>query len=178
MSRTRRPPLQWRLRELRRVARRERNLSPRPRPRPRLKQSWLRVRCHRQHLQQVNRDPECRAVVAAAEVVVEVVRGRELLYPRPQSPQSLLQHRHPQEKDPPRNRWSRGRRRLKLCRLPHAPARERWFWRSGCRDRARVHGSSGTTFIRFRAICCANFYSMTRRSSAFRIWSFPTCDRC
>jgi hypothetical protein len=92
MSRTRRPPLQWRLRELRRAACRERNLSRRPR----LNQSWLRVRCHPQHLQQVNRDPERRAVVAAAEVVVEVVRGRELLYPRPQSPQSLLQHRHPQ----------------------------------------------------------------------------------
>ena len=71
-----------------------------------------------------------------------------------------------------------GRRRLKLRRLRRAPARERWSWRSGCRDRARVHGSSGTTFIRFRAICCANFFSTTRRSSAFRIWSFPTCDRC
>ncbi len=51
-------------------------------------------------------------------------------------------------------------------------------WRSGCRDRGRVRGSSDTASIRFRAICCANFFSTMRRSSAFRIWCFPTCDRC
>ncbi len=67
---------------------------------------------------------------------------------------------------------------VQAASAPPAPAREPLFLRSGCRDRARVRGSSGIIFIRFRVICCANFFSMTRRSSAFRIWCFQICDRC
>ena len=179
MSRTRRLQFQRRLRWLSRTARRERSLSRCAR----LNRYWQTPRHHQPDRREVNRDHGRRVVVAAAEVVVEVARGRQLLQPRLQSPENRppLEHprqKRPKQKHPPRNRWLWGRRRLKLRRLRRAPARERWFWRSGCRDRARVRGSSGTTFIRFRATCCANFYSMTRRSSAFRIWSFPTCDRC
>ena len=170
MSRTRRPPLQWRLRWLRLAARRERSMSRRAH----LNLSLRQPRHHPQHLRQVNRDHERRAVVAAAEVVAEAVRGRELLQLHQRLPQKIPRLERPRQKHPPRNQWLPGSRRIRLCRLPRAPARERWFWRSGCRDRARVRGSSGTTFIRFRAICCVNFFSMTRRSSAFRIWCFRT----
>ena len=75
------------------------------------------------------------------------------------------------------NRRLRNRTRLKLCRFP-VPARERWCWPSGCRARARVRGLRDTAFIRYRAICCANFFSMTPRSNAFRISFFPICGRC
>ncbi len=68
--------------------------------------------------------------------------------------------------------WAR--LRLRLSRR----AREQLFWPLACLDRARVHGSSVTTFDRSQAICCANYCSTTRRSNAFRIWSSRTCARC
>jgi len=89
MSRTRRPPLQWRLRWLRLAARRERSLSRH------LNLSRQRPRHHPQHLRQANRDHERRVVVAAAEVVVEVAPGRQLLQPRSQSPENLPRLEHP-----------------------------------------------------------------------------------
>ncbi len=84
MSRKRRPLLQWRLRWLRRAARRDRNLSRRPHP------SRQKPQRHPRNRRQVNRDHERRAAVAAAEVVAEVVRGRDLLQPHPRPPQKLL----------------------------------------------------------------------------------------
>ncbi len=56
--------------------------------------------------------------------------------------------------------------------------KERLCSRLGCRDLGRVHGSSGITFIRSQATCCANYFSMMRRSSVFRTWSFQICDPC
>ncbi len=137
-----------------------------------------RLRHKVRRLRQVKLDREPPAVVVAAEGVVDRARGQRWLRLRPRH----RRRKHLWEKHP-RMRSSRNQRlphrlRLKLHLLPFAPAKERWCWRSGCRGRARVRGSSGTTFIRFRAICCANFYSMTRRSSVFRIWCFPICDRC
>jgi hypothetical protein len=88
MSRTRRPPLQWRLQWSSRAARRERSLSRRAhlsRQKPQLR---------------VNRDHDRRAVVAAAEVVAEVVRGRERLRQHPQSPQNIPRLERPQRKHP------------------------------------------------------------------------------
>jgi hypothetical protein len=89
MSRTRRRQFQWRLRWLNRpAARRERSLSRRAhlsRQKPQLR---------------VNRDHERRAVVAAAEVVAEVVRGRERLRQHPQSPQNIPPLERPQRKHP------------------------------------------------------------------------------
>lgn len=72
MNRLHRPPLQWRLRWLRLAARRERSLSRRPH----LNLSRQQPRHRPRHLQQAERDHERRAVVAAAEVVVDLVRGR------------------------------------------------------------------------------------------------------
>jgi hypothetical protein len=85
MSRTRRPRLQW----LSRAARRKRSLSRQ------LNLSRQKLRRHPRHLRQGKRDHGRRAVVAAAEVGVEVALGRQLLHPRPQSPENLprLEHR-------------------------------------------------------------------------------------
>lgn len=67
-------------------------------------------------------------------------------------------------------------RRLQVYQLKVSPRlvpqRERLCSRLGCRDLGRVHGSSGITFIRSQATCCANYFSMMRRSSVFRTWSF------
>jgi hypothetical protein len=79
MSRTRRRRLQW----LSRAVRRERGLSRH------LNLSRQKLRRHPRHLRQGKRDHERRAVVAVAEVVVEVARDRERLHPRPQSPENL-----------------------------------------------------------------------------------------
>ena len=81
MSRTRRPQLQWRLQWLCRAAHRDRSLSRR-----------AHLNLSRQkplHPPWVNRDHDRRAVVAAAEVVAEVVRDRERLRPHHQSPQNI-----------------------------------------------------------------------------------------
>jgi hypothetical protein len=75
--RTRRLRLQWRLQRSSPAAHRER--SRRPHPHLNLPRQKPR------HPRQVNRDRERRAVVAAAEVVAEVVRGREQLRPRSQN---------------------------------------------------------------------------------------------
>ena len=91
MSRTRRLQFQWRLRWLSRAARRERSLSRRAR----LNRYRQTPRHHQPDLREVNRDHERRAVVAAAEVVVEVARGRQLLHQRSQSPGNLLRLEHP-----------------------------------------------------------------------------------
>ena len=56
---------------------RERNLSRRAAPEP-----VSAAAASSQHLRQANRDHERRAVVAAAEVVAEVVRGRRVGYSR------------------------------------------------------------------------------------------------
>jgi hypothetical protein len=88
MSRLRRRQLRWSNHP---AARRERNLS---------RHSHLNLsrqpRHHPQHLRQANRDHERRAAVAAAEVVAEVVHGRELLQPHLRSPQKLPLQEHPQ----------------------------------------------------------------------------------
>jgi hypothetical protein len=81
MSRPRRLQPQWRLRSSSRAARRKRS----PSLRPHLNLS----RQQPQRRRRVNQDHERRAVVAAAEVVAEVVRGRELLRPHPQSRENL-----------------------------------------------------------------------------------------
>ncbi len=174
MSRRRRSKLAPRLPSSSRV-RRDRSRCRRLHPR--------RLRRRRRRLRQVKRDRGLPAVVVAAAVAGDLVHDRWRLRLRPP-----LRPKHRRQKDPcqkhrPRKHPLRNQRlpqshRLRLRLHPPAPARERWCWRSGCRDRARVLGSSGTTFIRFRAICFANFFSMTRRSSAFRIWCFPICDRC
>lgn len=91
MSQVRRRQLQWRLQQLRRAAHRDRSLSWRPHLNP----SRRQPRHHPRHPRQVNRDLECRAVVAAAGVVAEAVRGRERLRPRPQSRQKLRRQEHP-----------------------------------------------------------------------------------
>ena len=93
MSRPRRPPLQWRRQSSSHAARRERSLSRRAHLNLNLSRQ---PQHHPQHLWQVNRDHERRAGVAVAEVVAEVVRGRERLHPRPRSPQNLPQEKHPQ----------------------------------------------------------------------------------
>ena len=91
MSRTRRLQFQRRLRWLSRAARRERSLSRRAR----LNRYRQTPRHHQPNLREVNRDHERRAVVAAAEVVAEVARGRQLLHQRSQSPENLPRLEHP-----------------------------------------------------------------------------------
>ena len=91
MSRTRRLQFQWRLRWLSRAARRQRSLSRRAR----LNRYRQTPRHHQPDLREVNRDHERRVVVAAAEVVVEVARGRQLLHQRSQSPENLPRLEHP-----------------------------------------------------------------------------------
>ncbi len=59
---------------------------------------------------------------------------------------------------------ARARRRQLLLGLRRA----RSFSPSGCRVRAKVPGSSGTTSRRFRATCCGRFCSTIPRNSAFR----------
>jgi hypothetical protein len=81
MSRTRRPQLRWRLQWSSRAAPRERSLSRYPH----LNLSRQQPRRRRR----VNQDHERRAVVAAAEVVAEVVRDRGRLRQRPQSPENI-----------------------------------------------------------------------------------------
>jgi len=145
-----------------------------------------------------NRLAESLAAGAAAAGAGDLVRGRQVRR-RPQ----LSRRHYPRVNRPARNptvgkrrarrcqplilrRSSRYRSRLppfrhrllRLRRLPPAPARERSCLRSACRDRGRARGLSGTIFIRFRAICCASFFLMTRRSSAFKISSFRTCAQC
>ncbi len=174
MSLPRRLKLQPRLLWSSRV-RRDRSRCRSPRPNRSRRQRW--------RLRQVRRDRERLGDVAAVEVVVDRVRDRRWLRRRPQLQANYPREKHPRQNHRPRRHLPRKQRlrrsrRLKLRLLPSAPARERWSWRLDCRDRARVHGSNGTTFVRFRAICCGNFFSMTRRSSVFRIWCSPICDRC
>jgi hypothetical protein len=91
MSQTRRLRFRWRLRWLSRAARRERSLSRRAR----LNRYRQTPRHHQPDLLEANRDRGRRAVVAAAEVVVEVARGRQLPHQRPQSPGNLPRLEHP-----------------------------------------------------------------------------------
>jgi hypothetical protein len=72
MNRLHRPPLQSRLQSSSRAARRDRSLSRRPH----LNLSRQQPRHRPRHPRQAKRDHERRAVVAAAEVVVDLVRGR------------------------------------------------------------------------------------------------------
>src|SRR5208282_3540293 len=139
------------------------------------------------------------AVVEAAEAVADRVSGR-----RPSLtllPKHLLSSPHPQphkrpslphfNPDQPQKRPSLyhptpHRLKPRLCnprlfnllRFRPGPARAPWFSPSDSPAPARVRGSSGTTFIRSRAISCANFFSMMPRSSASRISSFPICAPC
>ena len=159
------------LRQSSRSALRDRNQNQSPRLSLRLSRRRPR------HPRRVSLDHESPDAVAAAEVAADLVRVQRRW--RPWSLRDLRRQKHP-------------RRHLKRCQhvpfplkpqpltppLPRAPARERLFWRLGSRGRARVPGSSGMIFIHFRAICCANFFSMTRRSSAFRTSCFRICDRC
>src|SRR4030081_380199 len=92
IMRMRHPRLRWLLPWYRRAARRDRN---RPQH-PHLSLSRQKPR----HPQRGNRDHERRAVVAVAEVVAEVVRGRERRQQYPQSPQ-----KRPEQKRPYRNQW-------------------------------------------------------------------------
>jgi hypothetical protein len=92
MSRTRCPQFQWRHKWSSRAARRERSLGRRPH----LNLSRQQPR----HRRRVNQDRERRAAVAAAEVVAEVVRGRERLRHHPQSPQNIPPLERPQRKHP------------------------------------------------------------------------------
>ena len=91
MSRTRRPQLQWRLQWLNRAARRERSLSQRP---------DLNLSRQLRHRRRANRDHDRRVVAAAAEVVAEVVPGRERLRQDPQSLQNIPPWEHPQQEHP------------------------------------------------------------------------------
>ena len=57
---------------------------------------------------------------------------------------------------------------LERRQLRRGLRRAPWFSLSGCRDRARVHGSNAITSPRSRVTCCARFCSTIPRSSAFR----------
>jgi len=153
---------------------------------------WPSRRCH---LLKARFELQRCGVAAAGDVAEALVSGRRL---RPQLRQDLpLRPRRWGKRQRRKRRQSLQRHRRLNCRglkpsllnlplhkrcttlqFPPVRARERWCWRLDCPDRARVHGSSDTTFIRFRAICCASFFSMTRRSNAFRISCFQICDRC
>ena len=79
-------------------------------------------------------------------------------------------------------RTGRGRRAAQ-AHAPRPPSnprsrKARWCCPSDCRARARVRGSSATTFCRCRATWSAFCCSTTSPSSAIRTWSSPRCAPC